>query len=672
MQLRPQQEKIAVSSLSQQQAIRDKCFHPSGAFVEFKREEIEQSIPERFERIVRQYPNRLAVTTQARPRGLTYEELNDNVNRIAGRLVDACGEQNEPVAIFIEKEEIAIAAILGALKAGKIYVPVDPSAPQEKIVSILEDCQARFMVADSMRQPIAQGLCGNRYTLINVDELANDNSGTNPSVAVAPDRLAFILYTSGTTGSPKGIVQNHRNVLHSIRAYTNDIHLCPDDRLTLLFSLSFHGAVRNFLGALLNGGSVHCFDPKKGSLNELITWMISQEITVYHSSATLFRNFAPLLSGKNQRLKLRIVQLAAEAVVAGDVELFRRFFPQTCIFSNRLGTTETGTYLRFQMDINTPLAGSSVPVGYPVDGMHVFLVDEEGKEVGRDVVGEIAVNGRYLAPGYWRRPDLTNSTFVSDASGSDERTYFTGDMGRMDSDDCFFHLGRKDFQVKIRGFRVGLGELETALLNHPGIKEVAVVSLNKENNEERLVAYFVPVLTEPVPKISELRSFLREKLPDYMIPSAFMLLDKMPLTPNGKIDRKALPPPDRGRPELDTTYVLPRTPLERQLAELWATVLGLDRVGIYDNFFDLGGHSIAASRVVSHLMQALQLEIPLQSLLRSPTIAEMAEVITRGQTRQLSETELNGILAELDSLSDEQARQVVAQGQGGKFREKRE
>ena len=665
---------IAPKLPPEQKAIRAKCFHPTGKFVEFGKEEVEQTIPERFEKIVRQYPNRLAVTTKARPQGLTYEELNDNVNRIARRLVDAHGEQNEPVAIFIDKEELAIAAILGALKAGKIYVPLEPSAPREKIISILNDSQARYIVADSVGQPVAQSLCGNRCTLINVDELANanDNSGTNPSVAVTADHLAFILYTSGTTGSPKGIVQNHRNVLHAIMAYTNDIHLCPEDRLTLLFSLSFHGAVRNLLGALLNGGSVHCFDPKRQSLSELITWMISQEITVYHSSATLFRNFAPLLSGNNQPLKLRIVQLAAEAVVAGDVELFRRFFPQTCIFSNRLGTTETGTYLRFHMDVNTPLAGPSVPVGYPVDGMRVFLVDDEGKEVGRDVVGEIAVKSRYLAPGYWRRPDLTNSTFVSDASGSDERTYFTGDMGRMDIDGCFVHLGRKDFQVKIRGFRVGLGEVETALMNHPDITEVAVVSLKRENDEERLVAYFVSVLRKPAPKISELRSFLKEKLPDYMIPSAFMLLDKMPLTPNGKIDRQALPPPDTVRPELDTAYAPPRTPLERQLAELWETVLGLERVGIYDNFFDLGGHSIAASRVVSHLMQALQLETPLQALLRSPTIAEMAEVITRSQTKQLSEAELNRILAELDSLSDEQARQILAQKQGREGREKGE
>ena len=630
--------------------------------MEFKKEEIEQSIPDRFEQMARLYPDRLAVTTKARSRGLTYEEVNKAANRIARALLDTCGERNEPVPILVEEDEGAIAAILGVLKAGKIYVPLDPSLSEQRIISILDDCQASCIITDSAQQPVARSLWGQHSKLISVDELDRRISGTDPGLAISPDKLAFILYTSGTTSVPKGVVQNHRNILHSIRAYTNDIHICPDDRLSLLFSLIFHGSVRGLFGALLNGASVHRFDPKRENLQELIAWLMAQEITIYHSTATLFRNFAPMLSGNEQFTKLRIVQLAAESVIPRDVELFKRFFPSSCIFTNRLGTTETGTYLRFQVDTNANLVGQSVPVGYPVDGMHVFLLNDAGKEVGCNEAGEIAVKSRYLSPGYWRKPNLTKANFVPDPNGGDERMYLTGDMGRMDTDGCFSHLGRKDFQVKIRGFQIDIGEVETILLNHPGIKEVAVMSLETQSGDTRLMAYCVSA-TKPGPNVSELRRFLQEKLPDYMIPSAFMLLDRMPLTPNGKIDRQALPAPNNVRPELDAPYFAPRTPLEEHLTEIWAEVLGLDRVGIHDNFFHLGGHSLAATRIVSQVIRNLQLELPLQSLFQLPTVAEMAAVIAEHQGKNLGREELERILTEIESISDEEAQRLLP-GQG--------
>jgi acyl carrier protein len=229
----------------------------------------------------------------------------------------------------------------------------------------------------------------------------------------------------------------------------------------------------------------------------------------------------------------------------------------------------------------------------------------------------------------------------------------------MDVNGCFFHLGRKDFQVKIRGFQIDLGEVEALLLNHPSIKELAIVSSATQSGDTRLIAYFVAA-SEPAPNISELRGFLKEKLPDYMIPSAFVALERMPVTPNGKIDRQALPAYHNVRPELETPYVASRTVTEACLADIWAEVLGLDRVGIHDNFFHLGGHSLAATRVVSQVIKKFQLEVPLRSLFQSPTIAEMAELIALSEAKKLQETDLNRILTELESLSDEQAQQFVA------------
>jgi len=301
-----------------------------------------------------------------------------------------------------------------------------------------------------------------------------------------------------------------------------------------------------------------------------------------------------------------------------------------------------------------------VPVGYAVEDKEVILLDEGGCEVGVGQVGEIAVKSRYLAAGYWREPELTKARFLLDPNGGDQRIYLTGDLGRMEPDGCLFHLGRRDFQVKIRGYRVEVSEVEMALLEHAAVKEVAVASREVQSGDRRLVAYFVPT-GQPAAGVRELRNFLKDRLPDYMIPSAFVMLRTLPLTPNGKVDRLALPEPEKSRPELGTPFVAPSTPVEEELSRIWAEVLSLDQVGIRDNFFDLGGHSLAAARVVSQVIKQFQLELPLQSLFQSPTVAEMAMIITENQAKKVGQEEMARMLAELEPLSDEQAEQLLAQ-----------
>jgi acyl carrier protein len=248
---------------------------------------------------------------------------------------------------------------------------------------------------------------------------------------------------------------------------------------------------------------------------------------------------------------------------------------------------------------------------------------------------------------------------LPDPNGGEEHTYLTGDLGRMAADGCLFHAGRKDFQVKVRGYSVEVSEIEMALLEHAAIKEAAVVGRETQSGDRQLVAYFVPA-EKPTATVTELRNFLEERLPDYMIPSAFVLLRGLPLTPNGKIDRLALPAPEGKRPELDTPFSSPRSPIEEELAEIWAEVLSLDRVGIHDDFFDLGGHSLAATRVISQVIRKFQLELPLQSVFQSPTIAAMAALITEHQGEQLGEEELDCVLTELESISNEEAKRLLA------------
>jgi non-ribosomal peptide synthetase component F len=307
----------------------------------------------------------------------------------------------------------------------------------------------------------------------------------------------------------------------------------------------------------------------------------------------------------------------------------------------------------------TELAGNEVPIGYSFDDKEILLLDDAGNEVGFNRIGEICVMSDYISPGYWRRPELTVEKFKRDPRGSEKTLYLTGDLALRLSDGCLIHKGRKDFRVKIRGSGVDIAEVESTLRGHRGIKEAIVVSRQDASGESRLIAYFT-CREEPRPSVGELRRFLKAKLADYMIPSTFVCLRALPLATNGKIDRRLLPDPGNSRPELDAPYVAPRTPIEEQLVQIWSEVLLLDRVGIHDNFFDLGGHSLAATRVVSQLLRTFRLEILLQSLFQSPTVAEMAALIVENQAKKLDEKDLNRMLAELESLSEDAARQLLA------------
>ena len=273
-----------------------------------------------------------------------------------------------------------------------------------------------------------------------------------------------------------------------------------------------------------------------------------------------------------------------------------------------------------------------VPVGYAIEDMEVSLLDEEGQKVDFCRVGEIAVKSRYLSPGYWRRADLTRDKFLPGPDRGDKVTFLTGDLGRMLPDGCLYHLGRKDFQVKIRGHRIEVTEIELALLSLPSIKEAVVTASEDQPSDQRLVAYLV-LNGRPASSVSKLRTFLKDRLPDYMVPSAFVFLDALPLAPNGKLDREALPAPDWSRPDLKRSFVAPRNSLEQLLASIWTEVLKLEQIGVYDNFFELGGHSLLATQVISRVRETFQVEVPLRTLFEMPTIEELAEVIIQSQAK---------------------------------------
>ena len=608
-----------------QQAIRAKCFHPVGTFVEFEREELNQSIPARFEKIVAQYPHRLAM--KMGDRALTYRELNSAANRVARAILARLGKGQEPVGLLFESGIEAVTAILGVLKAGKFYVPLDLSFPQERIISVLGDSGARLLATDNANISLAYETTRNRFALLDTDLIDSRISSENLSTSLAPEDLASIIYTSGSTGQPKGVVQNHHCLLHWAMIYTNELKIMPSDRLTLLNSWSAPVCVHHLFGSLLNGASLFPLDPRLNGGEQLARWLMLEQVTIYHSVPMVFRQITATLTGKEAFASLRVINLSGAPVSRNDVELYKNYFASACILVHSIGTTETGWIRRYFVDKTTPITGNAVPIGYAVQDTEVTLLDDGGHEVGFEQVGQIAVKSRYLASGYWRKLALTKAKFIPCANEEDQRTYLTGDLGRMDADDCLFHLGRKDFQVKVRGYRVEISEVETALLEHPAVKETAVVGRQVPSGDTQLVAYFVPTEGH-VPTVTALRSFVEGKLPDYMIPSAFVTLEALPLTPNGKLDYQ---PPERLRPALDAAYVAPKSEMEQLIATVWREVLGLETVGVHDNFFDLGGQSVLLAQVHSKLQEIFRKDFPMVDLFKHTTIKALVKYV--GQER---------------------------------------
>jgi non-ribosomal peptide synthetase component F len=407
----------------------------------------------------------------------------------------------------------------------------------------------------------------------------------------------------------------------------NGLHICSADRITLFGSFSTGQGAPNAFGSLLNGATLYPIDIKREGIAGLADRIITERITIYLSAATIFRQFVHSLSGQEEFPDLRMIRLANEQVRKSDIELYKRHFAPNCIFANFLSGTETGNLCQFYIDKETEISGSFVPVGYSVDDMEIKVLNDSGEEVGFDHVGEIAVTSPYLALGYWRRPDLTQEGFLADPAGGSKKTYRTGDMGLMTPDGCLQHLGRKAFRVKIRGFRVELEEVEASLAQDPTVKEAAVDAREDEAGNTQLIAYIV-CAEERKPTVSALRRFLGATLPEYMVPSVFVFLNSLPLTPLGKVDRRSLPPPGRDRPELDTVFVGPGTEVEASLAEIWQQVLHVDSVGIHDNFFDLGGNSVRLAEVNRKASELLRTEISLIEMFRYPTISSLAQLLT--------------------------------------------
>ncbi|MCX7568806.1 amino acid adenylation domain-containing protein [Tumebacillus sp. DT12] len=550
---------------------------------------------------------------------LTYAALNRRANQLAHRLRRQGIEPGQFVAVSLERSLELIVGILGILKAGAVYVPVDASYPDERIEYMLADAAAPLLLT---QQSLRGRFAGQRADVLCLDSdwkwIAEESETDLPCERTA-DSLAYVIYTSGSTGQPKGTCIPHRGIVRLVR--NNPFVDFASDDVYLQFSpISFDAATFEIWGSLLNGGRLAIFPPQQLTAEELVRQLTLHRVTTIFCTTTLFNQLVEHhLDGLHT---LRHLLIGGEAMSAAPVKKARQALPN-CRIANAYGPTESTTFASIQTVPEPEQIGTSVPIGHPIANTQLYILDGRLQPVPVGVPGELYIGGDGLATGYLNRPELTAERFIEnpfpDTPGT--RLYKTGDLVRRLPDGAVDYLGRLDHQVKIRGFRIELGEIESALEAHPSLAASAVLCREDQPGDKRIVAYYVPAAGQQASG-GLLRTYLKEHLPEYMIPSAFVELEALPLSPSGKVDRKALPQP-AGLRDLETAYVAPKTELERGIVSVWQEVLGVDRVGLHDNFFDLGGHSMSVVTAHSKIQQVTGREFTVVEMFRHPTVAAL-------------------------------------------------
>ncbi|MEH1848655.1 MAG: amino acid adenylation domain-containing protein [Nostoc sp.] len=637
----------------------------------FQEYPVEHSINKLFEIQVEKTPNNIAVIDQETQ--LTYQELNEKANQLAILLRNLEVTPGEFIGILKDRDINFLVAILAIYKAGGAYVPIDSTYPPSRIQYMLSNSEVRFILTDCY---LLNGLtyliedCPQLKYIICLDKVNSDNILIETKKLKIYDQLsvsklpkenieqlndgsdpAYMLYTSGSTGLPKGAIVRHDGAINHIYAQYDELELTPEFCFLQSAPSSTDISVWQFIAPLLIGGKTVIVDIETVAFPEKLFKVLKKEkITVVELVPALFKgllDYTSQLSSHERILPdLRWMMVVGEPVSVKWVNEWLSIYPSIRI-ANAYGPTEAADDItQFIVDKPLPENQRTVPIGKPLANLNIYILDQEMQIVPIGVPGEICVSGIGVGNGYWKNEEKTNFSFVPNPFPSHTKPslgnhrdliYKTGDLGRWLADGNIEFLGRIDHQIKIRGFRIELGEIEALLGKHPAVRETVVITHKQEEGNLQLVAYVV-AKTELAPTISELRSFLQQKLPDYMLPSAFVNLKTLPLAPSGKIDRHALPAPDTFKNKHPLNFVPPRTQTEALVADIWTQILKVKQVGIHDNFFDLGGHSLLATQIISRLQEAFEVKLSLRSLFEEPTVAQFVEHIEKIRTVQQLQT----------------------------------
>jgi amino acid adenylation domain-containing protein len=606
---------------------------------------------------------------------LSYGELNERANRLAHYLRRNGVVAESLVGVLMERSVEMVVALLAILKAGGAYVPLDPRYPRERLEFMIEDADVALVIT---QERLAGEAPQRGVSAVRIDadwQQIAEESTENPASIVEAKNLAYVIYTSGSTGRPKGVLGLHQGAINRFDWMWKTYPFDADEVCCQKTSLNFLDSLWEIFGPLLQGIRVVIIpDEEITDPSSFVKTLARQSVTRVVLVPSLLRvllNVSENLQEQIPRLKLWVT--SGEALPPDLLQGFRELMPHSTLL-NLYGSSEASADVTFHDTTAHSDSTTSVPVGRPIANTEVYVLDSALQPVALGISGELYVGGVPLARGYHRRADLTAEQFIPNPFHErvGERLYRTGDLARYRTDGVIELLGRRDHQVKIRGFRIELGEIEAALKEHTSVRECVLVA-REDAGEKRLIAYVT--LKDGLEANSvELRRWLQERLPEYMIPAVFVTLEKMPLTPSGKIDRRALPAPDQTRPQPEETFVAPRTETEKALANIWTQVLGVERIGIHDNFFELGGHSLLATQVMSRVRDAFQIELSPRQLFETLTVANLSTIVDEAlaangtgervekrdsKIKRVSYRDADQLLANLDQLSDEETDELL-------------
>ncbi|MEB3279243.1 MAG: amino acid adenylation domain-containing protein [Lyngbya sp.] len=594
----------------------------------------DKCIHQLFEERAEQTPDAVALIFEKQK--FTYRELNHRANQLAHYLIEKYQVKPDTlIGICFERSPEMIVGILGILKAGGAYVPLDPNYPKERFNYILEDTQLSILLTQEKLLVQLPDSVKNTICLDRDWSVIDEYSTANPITKLQPNHLSYIIYTSGSTGKPKGVMIEHRSLVNFVVSASKEYGFTSNDKLLQFASICFDLSVEEIFVCLSVGATLVLRTEEILESSDKF-WQRCQEweLTIVSLPTAYWHQLVAELSPEDSRIppSLRKMIIGGEEAQLKKVKLWENsvsHFPNPPELINSYGPTEAtvaATLYPFGS------VATDVLIGRPIANTEVYILDKYLQPVPVGVPGELHIGGAGLARGYLNRPELTKEKFIPNPFDN-SKIYKTGDLVRYLPDGNIEYLGRIDNQVKIRGFRIELGEIEAVLSQHSKVKTVVVIDREDSTHQKRLVAYVVPQ-PEMTPTVSELRQFLKAKLPDYMVPSAFVMLESLPLTSNGKLNRRALPAPDFS--ELTEKFVAPRTPTEEILAQIWGQILTVEQVGIYDNFFELGGHSLLATQLVSRIRSTLNIELPLRELFATPTVVELGKTIEQLQLQNVA------------------------------------
>jgi amino acid adenylation domain-containing protein len=585
------------------------------------------------------------------PVAVTYAGLCDQALATAcsirGAFEPGVDDGAQPVSLLFGHGPAMVAAIIGALIAGKAYVPLDPSYPVARLRVMHADAGAPVIASDAAHAHLAREIGG--------DAKLTEIRGAGPAVPlpgagspVRGDQPAYILYTSGTTGRPKGVVHTHDNVLFQVDQHTASLGIGPDDKLSVVSSFSFDSAVTDLFSALCNGATAVLADARAVGPEELATRLAGHGVTIYHSTPSVYRSLMRSTRPAAAFSAVRAIVLGGEQLTRRDVEDFARCCPDGCVLVNGYGLTEVSFAVQERLTGIETVHGDVVPIGRPLPGVDVVLVDDHGRESAS--YGEMLISSRHLARGYWRRPDATAAAFGAPPGEPGVRTFRTGDMAHRLPDGRLVFAGRRDRQVKIRGNRVELSEVEARLTAHPGVTGAVAVGSDEDGTGTQALIAYVTSRSPASVDTTELRRALSGDLPSFMVPSRIVIVDSFPLTATNKVDVRALTLMAHSPPGAAATAALGNGGTEGLVASIWRDVLNVAAVGPDESFFDLGGHSLLMARVQTRLAETLGRPMPMTELFAHPTVATLARFLDAGAGRGDGSAGLQDGSAELDRV----------------------